>query len=292
VPPACVVTLASGQDNPTGLAVDDSNVYWTNGVPDGSVMKVNKMGSDAGPITLASDQGLPLGLTVSPGNVYWTNNTEPGTVLGVLTGGGTVSTLATGQGTPAYLAYQNDYLFWTNSTGDGGSGSVAKVLLKKMTDSPVSLATDQNGPLGIALDDTSVYWTNSPGGTVMKVGLDGGAAVTLAEGQATPGLLAVRAPFVFWVNEMGDVMKMLVDGGSQGAVVPSMDMDFPSAIATDETYVYWSNQGTISKAPLGGGAVTLLTVSVSPMANFMVVDDASLYWTDANTNSVMKLTPK
>ncbi|MEP7127152.1 MAG: hypothetical protein ABJE95_39830, partial [Byssovorax sp.] len=71
------VTLASAQDNPTGIAVDANNVYWTITLsslasPDGgTVMKV-PIGGGAMTI-LASEHDQPSALAMDASYVYWTD---------------------------------------------------------------------------------------------------------------------------------------------------------------------------------------------------------------------------
>ena len=78
-----VITLASGQNSPWAIAVDERNVYWTTGGTangDGTVMKVSKDGGSV--TTIASAQPNPWGLAVDATRVYWTNHVpSSGTVM-------------------------------------------------------------------------------------------------------------------------------------------------------------------------------------------------------------------
>ena len=66
-------TLAANQNLPNGIAVDDTNIYWTD-YSGGTVMKMAKTPVDGGaPVTLASGQDGPLGIAVDATSVYWTN---------------------------------------------------------------------------------------------------------------------------------------------------------------------------------------------------------------------------
>jgi hypothetical protein len=69
-------TLAAAQASPASLAVDGTNVYWTNygtlanNYADGSLMSVPVAGGT--PTVLASGQDSPRSLAVDATNVYWT----------------------------------------------------------------------------------------------------------------------------------------------------------------------------------------------------------------------------
>jgi len=60
--------LAFPQQNPTGIAVDAKNVYWTTG--DGSVMKVPLAGGTTAPVAVG--RPTPFSAAVDGTSVYWT----------------------------------------------------------------------------------------------------------------------------------------------------------------------------------------------------------------------------
>ncbi len=70
-------TLASGQDNPGNMVVDDTSVYWANNSTPGAIVKVPIAGG--APITLAAGVE-PWGIAVDATSVYWTSPNN-GTVM-------------------------------------------------------------------------------------------------------------------------------------------------------------------------------------------------------------------
>ena len=72
---AAPTDLATAQDAPSAVALDDVNVYFTS-AGDGKVQSVPKGGLRPGeaPTVLATGEGEPMGIAVDVSGVYWTNH--------------------------------------------------------------------------------------------------------------------------------------------------------------------------------------------------------------------------
>lgn len=110
----CPVVLASGLQNPASLALDANNVYWTNDVTSGSVMKVARSGGNA--ITLAN-QDSPISLATDGSNVYWLDySAQPSGSANQLTvDGQNRVALATGLQKAVGLAIDSGYVYFIAS---------------------------------------------------------------------------------------------------------------------------------------------------------------------------------
>ena len=301
----CLIPLATGQTNPSGIAVDDASVYWTNYSDGGTVARVSIDGGT--PTTLATDQQCPNDIAVLNGQVFWTNNVHSGSVMQESTLGGTPTPIARGQASPGLIAVDESNVYWTN-TEDAGS----VVLSPRSGGALVTLATDQDAPTGIAVYDGGVYWTNDdspPGGSLVTVPANGsGMPETLIPAQVFPFGIAVDSSGAYWTSQ-GNVgssgaiyfepTSSFMLGNTSAYVIPlATQQDVPTRIALDESYVYWTNAGTgltdgsIMKVLRAKPAkpITLATNQGSPFG--IAVDGTSVYWTNFDSLEVMKLTPK
>jgi len=303
----CVIELAAAQQEPRAIAVDATNMYWTD--TSGTVLGILSEPVTGGLITtLASATGgIGLGIAIDGASIYWVNEGTSanayadGSVLMTGKTGGAPITLASGQTAPSAIATDAANVYWINL----GSGiSTASVMKGGKTPggAPVTLASAQTAA-AIAVDATNVYWVNrgtsgtSGDGAVMSIPIGGAAMPTvLVPGLTGPAAIAVDAANVYWMTS-ATLMKVPVGGGPPTTLATAGSSE--GTIAVDGTNVYWTSYDGVSSSILkvaasGGAPVSIAIDQLNPFS--IAVDATSVYWTDVNGNSVAgsirKATPK
>jgi hypothetical protein len=273
-----VTTLASGLSSAMGIAVDASNVYWTDAVKG----QVNTVAISGGTVTtLTTGGGEPWAVAVDSSSLYWTD-ASAGQINKIGKTGGAVTPLATGVN-PYGIVVDSSNVYWIEGTATAGSGHVKKVSINGGTVTTLAsgMSSQYSSVQAIAIDSSSVYWVDQQGGTVNKVDKNGGSVTVLASGLSLPYSIAVDSTSVYWTEngQNGAVKKVGINGGS---VTTLATRSWPNAIALDASAgnLYWAETSSIVKIVVSGGTVT--TVAQSASANSLVVDSTSLYWAYAN----------
>lgn len=123
-----ITYLAYPESHPTGIAVDDTHVYWV----EENAGNVKKVPTTGGTVTILST-GLsgPYRIVVDMDNVYWTEYAGgvagAGAIKKILKFGGDVIILANGLDAPYDLAIDNNNVYWTERGTDGTDGAIRKI---------------------------------------------------------------------------------------------------------------------------------------------------------------------
>ena len=194
------------------------------------------------------------------------------TCAGTCEAGRCVVTLASNQSGPFGMAVDSSYVYWAND--DYVSGGIQKVLTIGGTVATLAPLA-KTFPLYLAVDTSSAYVAADQ---VYAIPLGGGTPTAIAGGLGAISEVRVDPTYAYFVagQKPGGVYRVSKTGGTVTTLATSSR---PNDLAVDTNYVYWSDpdDGTISRVPLAGGAVTTL-VSGTFGATHLVMDAANLYW--------------
>ncbi|MBI2391065.1 MAG: hypothetical protein HYV09_15845 [Deltaproteobacteria bacterium] len=287
--------IASGQDHPWGVFVDDRFVWWTNkGQGSGVVARRAKSG---GAIEQMATAKAPFAIATFGPHVFWSDARALGGGIGHR-----LESLPIGVDAecgikivePWSIAVAGGRLFWTDLKERVVAS--APLLTSPPPAGPAAPfdchahlvhARTAGRPVGLAVDASHVFWTDSDPGVVASAPIAGGAVSELYKGGDKTTGIAVDATHVYWSEwGSGRIAKVPKSGGA--AVVLASDQKGARAIALDSSHVYFTHPptGSIRSVAKSGGAVRVHgTGQKHPYS--VAVDASSIYWANVDGDTVM-----
>ncbi|HEX8823229.1 MAG TPA: hypothetical protein VF794_25085 [Archangium sp.] len=245
-------TIASSRLGLEYIAANKGNVYWTEQLNPGNVMK-NAVGGS--PVALATGLHDFWGIATDGVNVYWmdtmsTSNTRR--VMKIPVNGGTMTTLAARENM-AYLATDGANVYWIETRVDSNLNFINSLMkLPVGGGTPVTVANMGAQSQYLAVDSTNVYWRRND--TLVKMPKAGGTITTLVTNVPFAVSLASDGTHLYWAENdwatPGGIKKVPVVGGSPVTVLSNVM--YVTGVAVDNYSVYWtdgSNPGPVKTGP-------------------------------------------
>ena len=233
---ATVTVLATGRVTPEDIAIDGTNVYWSER---GGAAYCARAGCGGSATTLvsgitAADGGVASndGVAVGGGLVFFPIN---GSLLGCAIGG-------CGNSPTTVTSASADDLTTDSTNLYGTSGStVFKCPLAGCSNvTRTSLVTGLSGGEGIAVDGTNVYFAYT--GAVGSCPLTGCSTPTvLAANQTDPNDITSDGVNVYWTDATDNlVLRCSVSGCNGTPTIIAQNQAQPKGIGLDAKAVYWT----------------------------------------------------
>ena len=231
--------------SPTPAIVANSTyLYW--GIDEGLLQGCSLPNCANGPDVLTSGVTI-FGLALDDANAWFTWQKTIG-------GGVSRCALPTCAGgpTPIYnsavelgrLATYGGWLYFTLQNST--NGSIVACDATNCAGTLTTLASTLQWPGSVVADSSGVYWTELVGGRVMSAPLHGGTVTVLASGQASPFAIATDATNVYWGNEGGTIATCSKQGcGVSPKILAHACFGTPYGIVVDDASVYWSEMSNV-----------------------------------------------
>jgi hypothetical protein len=156
-------------------------------------------------------------------------------------------------------------------------------------ESVFTLATDQRRPALMTADAGIIYWANL-GGTINATSRTNSTVGTLVSGRSAPIGVAADASHIYWTDFADGTINQAPLNGAGSVTTLFSGQDGPVGIAVQAGVLYWtSGKGTIKKASVAGGPITILTTDTRVVG--LAVDSTCIYWTTGAEGGDVKAYP-
>lgn len=246
--------LALALVDPSAMALDADNVYWTSMNTDGGVYRTAKTGG--APVALAGQQPRAASVAVDTAGIYWSTWGDPqqpgtGKVFSAHLDGSARATLASGLSYPRAVAADSTAIYFVSGAG------VTRVPKSGAGPSVIATTARNQFAASLGLDGDSLYFGDRDG-AILKVPKAGGAQVTVAAAMGSPSHLAIDAAerAIYWTlvapqgpNHYGAVYKAPLSGGTATLVTRSFGISgFGESAISLEPGSVWFGADRLFKA--------------------------------------------
>lgn len=234
-PPGPVVTVASGQNRPLGIAVSAEFVVWVNQDP-ASLRRAAKDGTgqrSLEPPDLIQPDVFDIAADAE--FVYWTEVSRNQVSRKPISGMGTRMRVFDGPGQVAFLAVEGAQFYVSNYVVGG-----------RIADARQSLYTESDVIGGLAVQGNFLFWARQNDRTIVSGGIAGGNPMSTSVVARTGGRpmgVAVDRDHIYWIEDGVRLQKLPRSGGTTPITLHTAARPFgDSDVAVDDTAVYWTQQ--------------------------------------------------
>jgi hypothetical protein len=284
------IQLAQDQQSPSGIAVDETSVYWSNatqGMNMGTIAATAKTGGQAVRV-IVSGHSPGGSVQVDMTNVYWNEGQR---IDGApKTGGGPgytvvdvddASFMCDNEGDVVALFVMGTVAYLSDACGDVGRVGTS-------TASPTVLAANQNTIADVVADASFVYFGDSTANAILRVNASAvRASPEMFAAAAAPGAMAIDDSTVYWISG-NNVMKLDKSSPGQTPTVLAPAQNSPVGLAVDSASVYWTNAGagTVMQLAKSGSGTAKPIATGQSQPEAITADEMGVYWIDTGNSSV------
>lgn len=228
------------------IAVDGSNVYWSDGASTLTSVPIHGGAPD-----VSSGLDKVCGVAVDDGAIYWsTCGSSGGTITRSPKPGGSTVQLVTGASTPRFLRPSPSEIVYAGNDASGNAGIYAVDKVAGGTPRTISKAVD---PDDLVLDGTDAWWADfglgagDCAGNIESVPIAGGTA-TVGPALCRPLSVALDANNVYAVlfgpsSSAGIDTTSVIEYPRTGGATKTIADKLLRAVAVlvDDTSIYWGS---------------------------------------------------
>ncbi len=293
----CITVLAYDSE-PTSLAVNQTDVYWTSGAS-GRVLRCSSQGCGQQPTVIAQGIMEPGLIALDATNVYFAGSegmpVEPLVVGCPIAGSSQCTTVVPGVSVSG-LATTGGSLYWT-VTGNG-TGSVWGCVPGDCV--PNMLATSIGDPWLVGASASTLMWI---AGTTAQATIWSCSPAACSPQQIVPGIGEIAgaasdtSTVFFTTSYNGQTLDSCPNTGCAGAPTTlASGLLLPSDVVTDGVNVYFTTNpmgpgGAVLKCPVSGcgaGPTIIGAFCGASTPISLALDATSINWVDINLGMVLR----